>query len=78
MGLFNVDMRPMAPLLVYQAKIRNGTQLTRIVTVQWLDMYGQAMQNTVQVGVGQIVTLELSRNSPVDRQPIELHLTSCR
>ncbi len=78
MGLYNVDMRPMAPLIVYQAKVRNDSQVARIVTLQWLDMYGQALQTTAQVAGGQIATLELSRNSPSDRRPIELHLASCQ
>lgn len=78
MGLFNVDMRPMSPLIVYQAKIRNNTQVARIVTLQWLDMYGQGMQSTVQVGGGQIATVELSRNTPSDRRPIDLRLSACR
>jgi hypothetical protein len=78
MGLFKTDMRPMSPLIIYLAKIRNGTSLTRIVTVEWLDMYGQAMQSTNQVGAGQIVTTQLGANSPSDRQPQDLRITSCR
>jgi hypothetical protein len=78
MGLYTTDMRPAAPLIVYLAKIRNGTNITRIVNLRWLNMYGQDMESTTQVGAGQIVTLQLSRNSPVDRQPINLRLSSCR
>jgi hypothetical protein len=78
MGLFTTDMRPMSPLIIYLAKIRNGTNLTRIVTIEWLDMYGQAMESTNQVGAGQIVTTQLGANSPSDRKPINLRLTSCR
>jgi len=78
MGLFTTDMRPVSPLIIYLAKIRNGTNLTRIVTIEWLNMYGQAMESTNQVGVGQIVTTQLGANSPSDRRPINLRLTSCR
>lgn len=78
MGLYKKDMRPMSPLIVYLANIRNGTQMTRIVTLQWLNMYGVAKQATVQVGAGQIVSLQLGMNSPRDRQPIDLQLTSCQ
>ena len=78
MGLFTEDMRPVAPLIIYLAKIRNGTSITRIVTLQWLDMYGQAMESTIQVGAGQIATLQLARNKPVERKPINLRISSCR
>jgi hypothetical protein len=78
MGLYTEDMRPVLPLIIYLAKIRNGTSMARIVTLQWLDMYGQTMESTVQVGAGQIATLQLSRNSPVDRRPINLRISSCR
>jgi hypothetical protein len=78
MGLFTKDMRPMSPLIIYFAKIRNGSNLTRIVTIEWLDMYGQAMTSTNEIGAGQIVTTQLSANSPRDRQPMDLRITSCR
>lgn len=78
MGLFTTDMRPMSPLIIYLAKIRNGSNITRIVTIEWLDMYGQAMTSTNEIGAGQIVTTQLSANSPRDRQPINLRITSCR
>jgi len=78
MGLFTTDMRPMSPLIIYLAKIRNGTNLTKIVKIEWLNMYGQAMESTNQVGAGQIVTTQLGANSPRDRQPINLRLTSCQ
>ncbi len=78
MGIFTIDKRPMAPLIMYLAKIRNGTSMTRIVTVEWLDMYGQAMTSTNEIGAGQIVTTQLSANSPSDRSPQNLRITSCR
>lgn len=78
MGLFNIDKRPMAPLIIYLAKIRNGSSMTRIVTIEWLDMYGQEMTSTNEIAAGQIVTAQLGANSPRDRQPTDLRITSCR
>lgn len=36
------------------------------------------MTSTNEIGAGQIVTTQLSANSPRDRQPINLRITSCR
>lgn len=78
MGLFKEDMRPMSPLIIYQAKLRNASSMTKIVRLEWLDMYAQAMQSTTQVGAGQIVTVQLAAQEPFQRQPINLRLSSCR
>ncbi|HEV7767974.1 MAG TPA: peroxiredoxin [Thermoanaerobaculia bacterium] len=78
LGVFKEDMRPMSPLIIYMAKIRNSSGVTRIVRLEWLDMYGQAMQSTVQINAGQIATLQLAAQEPFQRQPINLNLASCR
>jgi thioredoxin-dependent peroxiredoxin len=78
LGLFKEDMRPMSPLIIYLAKVRNASNVTRIVRLEWLDLYGQAMQSTVQIGAGQIATLQLAAQEPFQRQPINLNVTSCR
>ncbi len=78
MGVFKEDMRPMAPLIVWLAKIRNGTGVTRMVTLQWLNMYAEELQSSVEIGAGQIATLKLAAQEPFQRQPINLKLSSCR
>jgi hypothetical protein len=77
MGLYKVDMRPVMPLVVYQAKVRNGTSLTRIVTVGWQDFYGQEKVVRGQVSPGDIGTFELGRQQLTNRQPINLRVKSC-
>lgn len=77
MGLYKVDMRPAAPLIVYQAKVRNGTSLTRIVTVGWMDFYGQEKVVNGQVGPGAIGTFELGPQESGTRQPINLRVRAC-
>ena len=77
MGLYKVDMRPAMPLIVYQVKVRNGTSLTRIVTVGWTDLYGQEKATQGQVAPGAIATFELGPQQPVERQPINLRLRAC-
>ncbi|MHB0972078.1 MAG: hypothetical protein ACYC7A_21885 [Thermoanaerobaculia bacterium] len=78
LGVFKEDMRPMAPLIIYLAKIRNGTNVTRIVTLQWLNMYAEALQTTAEISPGQIATLKLAAQEPFQRQPTDLRLSSCR
>jgi hypothetical protein len=78
MGLYKEDMRPVSPLIVYFAKVRNSASAAKIVQVEWLDMYGQANRSSVQVGAGAIVTLQLAAQEPFQRQPINLRVTSCR
>jgi hypothetical protein len=78
MGLYKEDMRPVAPLIVSLAKIRNGTALTRIVIIDWLDMYGQPKKSQTEVRAGEIASLELSRNMAGERLPINVRLSSCR
>lgn len=78
MGLYKEDMQPVAPLIVSLAKIRNGTALTRIVILEWLDMYGQPKRSQTEVKAGEIVSLQLSRNMANERLPINVRLSSCR
>jgi hypothetical protein len=78
MGLQKEDMRPVSPLIVYLAQVRNSSNVTRIVRLQWLDMYGQPMQATLQVGGGQIARAQLAAQEPFQRQPIELRVASCQ
>jgi hypothetical protein len=78
LGVFKEDMRPMSPLIIYLAKIRNGTNVTRIVTLQWLNMYGEALQTTAEISSGQIATLKLAAQEPFQRQPTNLRLSTCR
>lgn len=78
MGLYTEDMRPAAPLIISLAKIRNGTTLTRIVILEWLDMYGQPKRSQTEVKAGEIVSLQLARNMAGERLPINVRLSSCR
>lgn len=78
MGLYKEDMRPVSPLIIYLAQVRNSSNVTRVVRLEWLDMYGQAMQATLQVGGGQIAKAQLAAQEPFQRQPIELRLASCQ
>lgn len=77
MGLYKVDMRPMSPLIVYQAKVRNRTSVTQIVTIGWLDMYGAENEVRGQIGPGDIGTFNLAPQEPRDRQPQNLRVKSC-
>ena len=78
MGLLKEDMRPMSPLIIYIAQARNASNVARMVRLEWLDMYGQAMQSTVQIGGGQIVKVQLAAQQPVQRQPVNLRIASCQ
>ena len=78
MGLFKEDLRPVSPLIIYLAQIRNSSNITRVVRLEWLDMYGQAMQATLQVAGGQIAKAQLAAQEPFQRQPIELRVASCQ
>jgi hypothetical protein len=77
MGLYKVDMRPSAPLIVYQAKVRNGTGLTRIVTIGWLDYYGEEKETGGQIAPGAIATFNLGPHQPQNRQPMNLRTKTC-
>jgi hypothetical protein len=77
MGLYKVDMRPASPLIVYQAKVRNGSSVTRIVAIGWQDLYGQEQQTAGQVKPGDIATFNLGPQKPFERQPIDLRVKSC-
>jgi len=78
MGLLKEDMRPMSPLIIYIAQARNSSNVARVVRLQWLDMYGQAMQSTIQIGGGQIAKVQLAAQEPFQRQPVELRIASCQ
>jgi hypothetical protein len=78
MGIYQNDMRPVSPLIMHFAKVRNGTSVTRIVNIEWLDYYGQEMTAHAEVGAGQIANMQLSAQSPSDRAPTGLKLASCR
>ncbi len=78
MGLFKEDMRPVSPLIIYLAKIRSAASVTKIVHLEWLDMYGQGTRSTVQVSPGQIATLQLATQEPFQRQPVNLRLAACQ
>lgn len=78
MGLFKEDMRPVSPLIIYLAKIRNSTNVTRIVTLQWMNMYTEEFRSTAEIGAGQIATLQLAAQEPFQRQPTQLRITNCR
>jgi hypothetical protein len=78
MGLLKEDMRPMSPLIIYIAQARNTSNVARVVRLQWLDMYGQAMQSTIQIGGGQITKVQLAAQEPFQRQPVELRIASCQ
>lgn len=65
-------------LVISFAKIRNGTALTRIVIVEFLDMYGQVKKLQAEIKPGEIATIRLSMNLPVERLPINVRLSSCR
>lgn len=77
MGLYKVDMQPVSPLVVYQAKVRNKTSAAGIVTIGWLDMYGTERQARGQVGAGDIATFDLGPQTPRDRQPLNLRVKAC-
>jgi hypothetical protein len=78
MGIYQSDMRPVSPLIMHFAKVRNGTSVTRIVNVEWLDYYGQEMTAHAEVGAGAIATIQLSVQSPSNRAPTALKLASCQ
>lgn len=78
LGIFKEDMRPVSPLIIYLAKIRNGTNVTRMVTLRWLNMYAEELQSSVEISAGQIATLKLAAQEPFQRQPINLKISSCR
>lgn len=78
MGLFKSDMRPAVPLILWFAKVRNATSVTRIVNVSWTNLYGQEKTSRAEVRSGDISTLELNRQMSNERQPINLRLSSCR
>jgi len=78
MGLYKNDMRPMAPLILWFAKVRNATSVTRIVTVGWTNLYAQEKIFRAEIGSGDIATLELTRQQPVERQPTNLRLIECQ
>jgi hypothetical protein len=78
LGIYKEDMRPVSPLIIWLTKIRNGTSVTRQVTLQWLNMYAEELQSSVEVAAGQIATLQLAAQEPFQRQPINLKLSSCR
>lgn len=78
LGLHKEDFRPMGPLILYFAKVRNGTSMTKIVSVEWTNLYGERIRNTAEVGAGQIATLQLAAQQPVERLPIDLRLGACR
>jgi hypothetical protein len=78
MGLYKEDMRPVSPLIIYLAKIRNSTNVTRIVTLQWMNMYTEEFRSTAEIGAGQIATLRLAAQEPFQRQPTNLRITACR
>jgi Domain of unknown function (DUF4440) len=78
MGLYKDDFRPVMPLIRWFAKVRNGTSVTRIVTVSWTNLYGVDKSFQSEVKPGDIATLEIARQNPVERQPISLRLSSCR
>ena len=77
MGLYKVDMRPASPLIVYQAKVRNGRSMMRIVTIGWQDYYGVEKQVSGQIAAGDIATFNLGPQGPRDRQPINLRVKGC-
>lgn len=78
LGLYKEDFRPVSPLILWFAKVRNGTSMTKIVSVEWTNLYGERIRNTAEVGAGQIATLQLATQQPVERQPIDLRLGACR
>jgi hypothetical protein len=78
LGLHKEDFRPVSPLLLYFAKVRNGTSMTKIVSVEWTNLYGERIRNTAEVGAGQIATLQLAAQQPIERMPIDLRLGTCR
>lgn len=78
LGLHKEDFRPVSPLILYFAKIRNGTSMTKIVSVEWTNLYGERIRNTADVGAGQIATLQLAAQQPIERMPIDLRLGTCR
>lgn len=78
LGLHKEDFRPVSPLILYFAKVRNGTSMTKIVSVEWTNLYGERIRNTAEVGAGQIARLQLAAQQPVERLPIDLRLGTCR
>lgn len=78
MGLLKEDMRPVSPLIIYIAQARNASSMARMVRLEWLDMYGQAMQSTFQIGGGQIAKVQLAAQQPFQREPVNLRIASCQ
>jgi hypothetical protein len=78
LGLYKEDFRPVSPLILYFAKVRNGTSMTKIVSVEWTNLYGERIRNTAEVEAGQIATMKLAAQQPIERFPIDLRLGTCR
>lgn len=78
LGFHKEDFRPVSPLILYFAKVRNGTSMTKIVSVEWTNLYGERIRNTAEVGAGQIATLQLAAQQTIERMPIDLRLGTCR
>lgn len=78
LGLHKEDFRPVSPLILYFAKVRNGTTMTKIVNVEWTNLYGERIRNTAEVGAGQIATLQLAAQQPIERMPVDLRIGTCR
>lgn len=78
MGLFKNNTGA-AGLVEWLAKIRNNGGVTRIVTFDWMNQYGQQQKGQVQIQGGQISSIRLDLTQDMFIPPVSnLRLISCQ
>jgi hypothetical protein len=82
MGIFKNTALPRAMgggVVQWLAKVRNNNTSARLITVTWLDEYGQPKRAQVQVPAGQISNVELDLSKDRFIAPVKnFQLVACR